>query len=105
MTDQPTPTTHFPVATIVKQYRKGQGLSLRDFAQQLPYEGSISHGSVHNWEQGTHNPDYSFLMGLILHTGDWRLDFALDCLSVMRPGDYEPQTEIGRRARDQYLNK
>jgi transcriptional regulator with XRE-family HTH domain len=86
---------------IVQKYRASQNLSLRGFAEALtehmPGE-KVTHSSVFNWEKGIHTPDYYFLVYLTLKTGDWRYDFAVDCLSVLNPKFYDPISSIGREA-------
>jgi transcriptional regulator with XRE-family HTH domain len=93
-----------PTQFIVKEYRKERGFSLRKFAEALSKDipEDISHQTVKNWEDGVHEPDFSFLVGLALTIRDWRGDFAFDCLAAMKPDIYEPMTSIGKEAIDKY---
>ncbi len=95
-----------PIQYIVKKYRQQRGLSLRRFAEALQGDAilsadlgmEISHQTIKNWEDGIHNPQFSFLMMLAMTARDWRMDFAFDCLAALRPQLYEPMTEIGYEA-------
>jgi transcriptional regulator with XRE-family HTH domain len=95
-----------PTQFITKAYRKQRGLSLRRFADALGgdsnLETEISHQSIKNWEDGVHEPDFSFLVTLALTSRDWRGDFAFDVLSAMKPHIYEPMTSIGMEAIEKY---
>lgn len=92
-----------PTQYITREYRKQRKFSLRAFAEALG-NGSqeISHQTIKNWEDGTNEPDFSFVMTLVMKTRDWRMDFALDLLAAMKPEIYEPMTSIGRRAIEKY---
>ena len=76
------------VKNIVKKYRKSQQLTLDQFAEQiceaLPGK-DISRQAVHYWESGETQPNYMFLVSMTLAYKDWRLDFALECLRILRP--------------------
>ena len=79
--------------SIVKEYRQKQQLSLRDFAAALS-DGQagdgISYQSIRNWETGVYTPSIDLFMALAMKTGDWRRDFAFDCLAALRPDIYAP---------------
>jgi transcriptional regulator with XRE-family HTH domain len=98
-----------PIQYIVKKYRQQRGLSLRRFAEALQGDSTldfaISHQSIANWEKGTNEPQFSFLVGMALTARDWRGDFAFDCLAALRPQFYEPMTKIGSDAIEKYSNK
>ena len=87
------------LSEVVRTYRKEQGLSLRDFAAQLStdiFRDSISYQSIHNWETGTHVPNFQMLIGLAMHSNGWQRDFAFDCLAAINPEYYKPASRIGR---------
>jgi len=88
-----------PTQHITREYRKQKNLSLRAFAEALS-NGSqdISHQTIKNWEDGATEPDFSFVMTLVMKTRDWRMDFAFDILAAMKPEIYEPMTSIGQDA-------
>lgn len=105
-------TTHrskTAVALIVQQYRILAGTSykpatLREFAQALsealqPVGRSVSYQSIKNWQDRMFLPDTLLMMRLAkVARYDWRGEFAADILAAMYPEEYEPLTEIGRRA-------
>lgn len=78
-------------SSIVQAYRSSQGLSLRDFADQL---GGISYQSVKNWEDGASNANYYYLLSLALTRNGWVRDFAFNSLAALRPDLYEPVTDL-----------
>lgn len=77
------------ISEIVRKYRVRHDASLRAFADMLSGEGpqSVTHQTIHNWENGTTIPSYFYLLSLALFNNDWRREFALECLAVMKP-DY-----------------
>jgi transcriptional regulator with XRE-family HTH domain len=93
------------VQQIVSEYRKAQGLSLREFAEQLsaattqfgPLGFRVTHTSVDNWEKGAFVPDFRELARLAIFVRDWRGEFATDVLAAMIPSQYQPVGEIGKR--------
>lgn len=95
-----------PIQYIVKKYRQQRGLSLRRFAEAVTSDLNlgmdISHQTIKNWEDGTHQPQFSFLMNLAMTARDWRMGFAFDCLAALRPAVYEPMTSIGCEAIEKY---
>ncbi|MCW5874118.1 MAG: hypothetical protein KIS88_05680 [Anaerolineales bacterium] len=105
-------TTHrskTAVALIVQNYRILAGTSykpatLRDFAHALsealqPIGRSVSYQSIKNWQDRLYLPDTLLMMRLAkVARFDWRGEFAADILAAMHPEEYEPLTEIGRRA-------
>ncbi len=105
-------TTHrskTAVALIVQQYRLLAGnqrkpATLREFANalseaMLPIGRRISYQSIKNWQDRLYLPDTLMMMRLAQAARhDWRGEFAADILAAMHPQDYEPLTEIGRRA-------
>lgn len=83
---------------IVQSYRRERKLSLRAFAdaisEKLP--DRVSYQTIANWEAGEIVPAYSTFLPVLIHYGDWRRDFAADCLAALQPGYYEPMGPIGR---------
>lgn len=73
------------IPSILRKYRNGS--SLRDFAQQLSENlpEPISHQSIKNWEDGTHQPAYYLMIAVALHYEDWRREFALEILGETHP--------------------
>ena len=105
----PTLQARRAVADIVYAYRylageNGKPLSLRAFAESYteilaPFDESISHQTVKNWEERMHLPRVSFIvLAELASPPDWRRDFSRDMLSALRPKLYKPATEIGRIA-------
>ena len=105
----PTLQARRAVADIVYAYRylvgeRGRPISLREFAEQYseilaPFDESISHQTVKNWEDRVHLPRVSFIvLAEMASPPDWRRDFSKDMLAALRPRLYKPVTEIGRAA-------
>ncbi|HEX9595899.1 MAG TPA: hypothetical protein VF982_03385 [Anaerolineales bacterium] len=97
------------VAQIVREYRILAGTSereatLRAFADSLSEAlgttgRRISYQSIKNWGDGRYLPDPFAMLRLSQAARfDWRGDFAGDLLAALFPENYEPLTEIGRRA-------
>lgn len=77
------------VSKIVQKYRKQTDLSQEAFAQELceRLRGiDLTRQAISNWERGAQTPDYMFLVAVLMAYGDWRHDFAHECLQVLRPG-------------------
>jgi transcriptional regulator with XRE-family HTH domain len=73
---------------IVKKYRKQQNLSQDAFGQSLCERlpgVELTRQAISNWERGAQTPDYMFLVAMAMAYNDWRFDFALECLQVLRP--------------------
>lgn len=88
---------------VVRLYRMDRELTLRKMADELSLglsssNGGVSFQTISNWENGKHLPSKGILLSLVMRTGDWRRDFALDCLATMMPDLYPPATWIGRKA-------
>lgn len=66
------------VSDVIKRWMERQDLPVRDFAQQL----GVSHPTVLNWQAGKGQPSIDFLVHLAQGSGDWRHEFALDCLDA-----------------------
>ncbi len=80
------------VPEIVRKYRSGK--SLRKFAADLS-EGipePISYMTIKFWEDGVYTPRYYNIIPLTIYE-DWRRDFALEVLGVIRP-DLYPAMEV-----------
>lgn len=97
------------VSQIVREYRVLAGTSaaqasLRGFAANLnealqTVGCRISYQSIKNWEDGRYLPGGFLLLQLSQAAHyDWRGSFAEDILAALFPHNYEPATEIGRRA-------
>jgi transcriptional regulator with XRE-family HTH domain len=84
------------ISTITLHYRKQAQLTLEAFgralAELLPGY-SFTKQAVKNWERGVQNPDRYFLLLCALRYGDWRRDWALDCLAVLQPELFAPATK------------
>lgn len=80
--------------TLVRNYRSRQNASLRAFASALSENSleSISYQSVKNWEDGIHTPNPMYLLSLALRFSDWRRNFALDALAILKPELYKPDS-------------
>lgn len=78
------------ISLIVARYRGEK--SLRDFANELSSKmlEPISHQSIKNWEDGETKPSYYVILAIALHNDDWRRQFALDILEVLKPDYYKP---------------
>ncbi len=73
---------------VVKKYRNYTNLTQEDFAESLCVKlpgVSLTKQAISNWERGAQTPDYMFLIAVLMAYNDWRYDFALDCLQVLRP--------------------
>lgn len=114
MLTDPTLQSRRAVADIVYAYRHlageiGKPLSLRAFSEAFseilePFEESISHQTVKNWEERVHLPRVSFfVLAEMASPPDWRRDFSKDILAALRPRLYQPATEIGRAAMERSL--
>jgi hypothetical protein len=97
------------VSQIVREYRILAGNSeceatLRAFAisltEALQIVGRrVSYQSIKNWEDGRYLPDgFSMLQLSQAAHYDWRGSFSEDILAALYPDNYQPATEIGRRA-------
>ncbi|MBT3239389.1 MAG: hypothetical protein HON98_02675 [Chloroflexi bacterium] len=98
------------ISDLVFAYRHIHGhserpLSYRDFARECNQalkdtRHEITYQSVKNWEDRVHIPRMSFLIPLAFSVKDWRSEFALDAIAILRPKLYKPATYIGERAMD-----
>lgn len=84
------------IPQIVRKYRVQHDASLRAFADMLNDNApqSVTHQTIKNWEDGTHLPNYYYLLSLAIHNTDWRRDFAFDALAALKPDLYQPVTRI-----------
>lgn len=76
------------ITKLVNKYRKDRKMTQEDFAQSLceRLKGvSLTKQAISNWERGTQTPDYMFLVAVLMAYGDWRHDFAYECLQALRP--------------------
>lgn len=86
------------ISEIVRKIRKYQGITQESFALAICEEIpgiNLTKQAISNWERGSQTPDYMFLVSMTLAYKDWRFDFALECLRILRPavwGDQIPST-------------
>lgn len=84
---------------VVKEYRRQQRMSAEEFgralAENIPGQ-TFSRQVIQYWESGKQTPGFPFLMSAAIKYGDWRRDFAFDCLAAIYPDYYQPATNIGR---------
>ena len=80
------------ISLIVTRYRGEK--SLRDFAADLSSKlpEPISYVSIKNWEDKVFIPAYYPILAIALHNDDWRRQFALEILAVLKPEYYQPDT-------------
>lgn len=78
------------ISLIVKRYRGEK--SLRDFAGDLSSKmpEPISYTSIKNWEDEIFLPAYYPILAIALNNEDWRRQFALEILAVLKPDYYTP---------------
>jgi len=73
---------------VTKAYRTTQGLSLRDFAEEINKDlinTNVTYATVNRWEQDAnyYEPDMRLLFECIATYRDWRAEWARDCLKSM----------------------
>jgi transcriptional regulator with XRE-family HTH domain len=76
------------ISGLVKKYRTQRGFTQEEFAQAIceRIRGiDLTKQAISNWERGAQTPDYMFLVAVLMAYGDWRHDFAHECLQVLRP--------------------
>jgi hypothetical protein len=78
------------ISLIVARYRGEK--TLREFADDLSGKliEKISYQSIKNWEDGETIPLYYPMLAIALQNDDWRRDFALEILAVLKPDYYAP---------------
>jgi len=78
------------ISLIVTRYRNQK--SLREFAADLSSKmpESISYQTIKNWEDGATKPGYYEILAIALQNEDWRRQFALEILAVLKPELYQP---------------
>lgn len=76
MTDlaQKTQVSPKTVADVVRAIRDAQGLSLRDFAEQI----NVSHQTVAQWEHGAAEPDTARLAAWFNGEREWLRELATE---------------------------
>ena len=84
------------ISLIVARYRDGK--SLREFAGELSEKTPvpISHTTIKNWEDQVFVPEYYPILAVAMHNDDWRRQFALDILAVLKPERYKPDAIAGK---------
>ena len=78
------------ISLIVARHRGEK--SLREFAADLSSNmpKSISYQTIKNWEDGATKPGYYEILAIALQNDDWRRQFALEILAVLKPELYKP---------------
>ena len=78
------------ISLIVCRYRGTK--SLREFAADLSNKmpEPISHAIIRDWENQTYLPRYYTILPIALNYEDWRRQFALEILAVLKPELYKP---------------
>src|SRR4030042_5435282 len=78
------------ISLIVTRYRDGK--TLREFAADLSSKmvEPISYQTIKNWEDGAYKPAFYLIMAIALQNDDWRRQFALEILAVLKPELYSP---------------
>ena len=78
------------ISLIVTRYRGEK--SLREFAADISNKSpqSISHVTIKNWEDQIFVPEYYPILAIALNNDDWRRQFALEILAVLKPELYQP---------------
>lgn len=82
---------------VTKRYRAAQGLSLRNFADEINKHltnTGVTYGTVNRWEDESHpyEPDMRLLFECIATYSDWRAQWASDCLQAMFPDLFQSGT-------------
>lgn len=82
------------ISLIVARYRGEK--TLREFADDLSSKliEKISYQSIKNWEDGETVPLYYPILAVALKYDDWRRQFALEILAVLKPKLYQPDQPI-----------
>jgi len=81
------------IPSITRRYRQEQKLTLKAFGEELVREipgYTFTRQAVFNWEAGMTNPEKYFLLICAMRYGDWRRDWALDCLATLQPEIFAP---------------
>lgn len=68
-----------------------EGINLPEFARLL----YVSIEQAEGWLRGDSKPTYGFLVGSVLAFSDWRHDWALKCLAILRPELWAVEGEHG----------
>jgi len=78
------------VSLIVIRYRGEK--SLREFAGDLSSKmpEPISYSIIRDWENKIYLPRYYTILPIVLNYEDWRRQFALEILAVLKPDLYKP---------------
>ncbi len=76
------------ISKVAKKIRNQQQMTQEAFAESLCEKlpgVELTKQAISNWERGAQTPDYMFLVAVLMTYGDWRHDFAHECLQVLRP--------------------
>lgn len=81
------------ISEIIIEYRGDK--SLREFAFELSNKmpEPIPYQTIKNWEDGI-KPAFYTILAIALHNDDWRRQFALDILAVLKPEMYAPDKSV-----------
>jgi transcriptional regulator with XRE-family HTH domain len=81
------------IAEVVEEYlSSGGGMTHQQFADALTQSlvsTGISRVSVTNWANGKSEPSTDFLLQCVAAYGDWRRQFANDCLRIKLPETFD----------------
>jgi len=81
-----------PVQLVVRRYLDASQLTQDKFAEALNeslINTNVSRVSVSHWLNGKYEPETDLLLVLLCVYGDWRLRFAVDCLTAKLPEVFE----------------
>ena len=83
------------IPEITRRVRRKNKLTLENFGNQLA-KGlpgyTFTRQAIFNWENDLTRPDRNFLILCTLKYGDWRRDWAFDCLHAIAPDVFAPAT-------------
>lgn len=87
------------ISDVIKKYRIEGKLSQASLGEMLCVKLpgiTLTRQAISNWERGSQTPDYMFLVAVLRTYGDWRHDFAYECLQILRPEVWADPVEIDR---------
>ena len=75
------------IGEVVVKYLDQQKLTLRGFADAISEATglNLSHVTIINWRNANTIPETDLMISLLIHSRDWRFDFAMDVLRAKRP--------------------
>ncbi len=81
-----------PVQAVVRKYMDASQLTQDRFAEALNeslINTNVSRVSVSHWRNGKYEPETDLLLILLCVYNDWRMRFAVDCLTAKLPEVFE----------------